>query len=38
MSESLDNDPTLMTGSGGQQKAQRLTDPTPNPSDTNCNC
>lgn len=37
MSESLDNDPTLMN-SAGQQKGQRLTDQPANPTDTSCNC
>ncbi|KAK2585387.1 hypothetical protein KPH14_010062 [Odynerus spinipes] len=38
MSESLDNDPTLMAGSAGQAKGQRLTDQPTNPANTNCNC
>lgn len=42
MSESLDNDPSLMAGGGGgagPAKGQRLTDqPNTNPSNTNCNC
>ncbi|KAI4496109.1 hypothetical protein M0802_007976 [Mischocyttarus mexicanus] len=38
MSESLDNDPTLMAGGAGQAKGQRLTDQPANPSNTNCNC
>ncbi|XP_058791507.1 ras-related protein Rab-3 isoform X2 [Phymastichus coffea] len=38
MSESLDNDPTLMAGGAGQNKGQRLTDQPTNPTDTNCNC
>ncbi|XP_034941844.1 ras-related protein Rab-3 isoform X2 [Chelonus insularis] len=37
MSESLDNDPTLMAGTG-QAKGQRLTDQSPNPTNPNCNC
>lgn len=38
MSESLDNDPTLMAGGAGPAKGQRLTDQPVNPKDTNCNC
>lgn len=38
MSESLDNDPTLMAGGAGPTKGQRLTDQPPNPSNPNCNC
>ncbi|XP_011175858.1 ras-related protein Rab-3 isoform X1 [Solenopsis invicta] len=39
MSESLDNDPTLMGAGGmGQNKGQRLTDQPTNPANTNCNC
>ncbi|XP_015430440.1 PREDICTED: ras-related protein Rab-3 [Dufourea novaeangliae] len=38
MSESLDNDPTLIAGGMGQAKGQRLTDQPTNPATTNCNC
>lgn len=38
MSESLDNDPTLIAGGMGQAKGQRLTDQPTNPTDDNCNC
>lgn len=39
MSESLDNDPTLMAGGMGQPgKGQRLTDQPTNPTTANCNC
>lgn len=38
MSESLDNDPTLMAGGMGQTKGQRLTDQPTNPANANCNC
>lgn len=39
MSESLDNDPTLMGAGGvGQNKGQRLTDQPTNPANANCNC
>ncbi|KAG8039872.1 hypothetical protein G9C98_000601 [Cotesia typhae] len=38
MSESLDNDPALMAGGGGQAKGQKLTDQPANPSNPNCNC
>jgi len=39
MSESLDNDPTLMgAGGAGQTKGQRLTDQPTNQANTNCNC
>ncbi|XP_076302391.1 LOW QUALITY PROTEIN: ras-related protein Rab-3-like [Lasioglossum baleicum] len=37
MSESLDNDPTLIAGGMGQAKGQRLTDQPTNPTD-DCNC
>ncbi|KAF3422189.1 hypothetical protein E2986_11697 [Frieseomelitta varia] len=35
MSESLDNDPTLIAGGMGQAKGQRLTDQPTNPTDDN---
>ncbi|XP_011138239.1 ras-related protein Rab-3 isoform X1 [Harpegnathos saltator] len=38
MSESLDNDPTLVAGGMAQSKGQRLTDQPTNPTNTNCNC
>ena len=38
MSESLDNDPTLMAGGAGPAKGQRLTDQPANTTDNNCNC
>ncbi|XP_043261044.1 ras-related protein Rab-3 isoform X1 [Colletes gigas] len=38
MSESLDNDPTLIVGGVGQAKGQRLTDQPTNPANANCNC
>lgn len=38
MSESLDNDPSLIAGGAGQAKGQRLTDQPTNPVNANCNC
>ncbi|XP_012138893.1 RAS oncogene family member Rab3 isoform X1 [Megachile rotundata] len=38
MSESLDNDPTLLAVGVGQAKGQRLTDQPTNQASDNCNC
>ncbi|XP_031829908.1 RAS oncogene family member Rab3 isoform X1 [Nomia melanderi] len=38
MSESLDIDPSLIAGGGGQMMGHTLTDQPTNPVNTNCNC